>query len=95
MDADEVPFVEDDPDGNEYFNINANSIELVPHIPIPKTVREAVRCDYRATDDAYYYNHVMLLSLQYGHVTAGTPLPSVLQPNMDSQNPESNPFDFH
>lgn len=90
MDPDELPYIEDDPDGNEYYNIK----EFVPHVPVPQEVIKAIRSDLIACDDGYYFKHVMFLSLIYGHMTAGTPLPSVLHPNMDKQNPNSDPFDF-
>lgn len=90
IDADEVPLYEDDPDGNEFFNS-----QLVPHTPVPPETIKAVRVEHVILDDTYYIKQVMFIGLLYGHMTAGTPLPSVLHPNMDNQNPESEPFDFH
>ena len=91
MDPDEVPFIEDDEDGTLYHNAIT---EFVPHTPVPPEIIKAKRSDLVAMDDGYYIKHVMFIALLYGHMTTGTPLPSVLHPNMDRQNPNSDPFDF-
>lgn len=66
-------------------------VQMVPHIAVPPAIRDAVRTDYKATDDAAFLSHVMLLAQVYGHVTVGTPLPPVMLPNAVPQNAR---FDF-
>lgn len=85
----------DDAAYREYQSFgNEECTQAVPHVPVPLHIQHGVRIDYAVVDGAALYKNAMLLLGLYCHVTRGSPLPPILNPEQFKQDPEADLFDF-
>ena len=69
--------------------------KMIPHATVPAHVREGMRRDYQALDDASYHNLMMLIVCRYGSSTTGnTWLPKVLDTQAKHLGAGIPKFDF-